>query len=82
MEAEERPELAVHGLAGRADPHGALDDAEPRVFLHLVVAERLARLQLEQDCAGLVVGVQDDRISLAVGYLDLRELPGLHDPQG
>ena len=82
MKRKSVPGSASTDSPAAPDPHAALDDAQPGVLLHLMVAERLARLQLEQDGAGLVVGVQDDRIALAVGHLDLRQLPGLHDPQG
>ena len=71
--------LALHRLAGRASTRTRPSTThEPRVLLDLVVAERLPGLELDQDGAGLVVGVQDDRIARAVRGLDRASDPSFH----
>ena len=63
-------------------PHVMLDVAvehrHPRVLLHLMLAERLARLEHDQDGARSVVRVQDERVTGAVGRVNGEEVPRLH----
>ena len=86
-----RPSAARPGRSGRAcrasastdSPPArirtlALEHGHPGVLLHLVVAELLARVEHDQHRAGLVAGVDDDRIARAGRRLDLHQVPGLH----
>ncbi len=59
IEPEQRPDARVLACSPPASTsHAALDDDDPGVLLHLVVAQLLARLEAEQDRARLVAGVQ------------------------
>jgi hypothetical protein len=62
----------------RGDAHLAFDDGHPRTFLHLVIAERLARVEADHHRACRVRGVQDERISCPSGRVELRQPPRLH----
>ena len=48
------------------------------MFLHLVIAQRLARLEGQEDCASLVLAQKDGRRAAASGGRDFKEIPALH----
>jgi hydroxyacylglutathione hydrolase len=79
LEPEEHPGAGPVLLAARGDPHGTVDDGDPGVFLHLVVAERLPRLEHDQNRPCAVVRMEDGRIAGAGRRLDLEQVPRLHD---
>ena len=79
VEHEQPAGVRIHRFAAGGQAHDSLDDADPGALLHLVVAEPAAGLDPDQDGAGLVVRVQDDRVSRAVRGLDRTEVPGLHE---
>src|SRR5262249_56096763 len=64
--------------AAGADLDLAVEDRQPGVLLHLVLAELLARAEDDQDRARAVVGVQDQRITGAVRRVHGEEIPRLH----
>ncbi len=69
---------ADHTTAAR-DVDLTVDDGHPRVLLHLVLAELLARLEHDQHRARSVVGMEDDRIPRAVRRRGCKQVPALHD---
>lgn len=77
-EACERAHRGAHLVAARSEDDLTLDDDEPGVLLHLVVAEGLARLEADQNGAGFVVAAEHDRGTASAGRLQLDELPSLH----
>src|SRR4051794_8143755 len=67
-------------VAALADLDGALVDMQPRVLVHLVVAERLAGGQVDRDHAcGALVGVQ--HLGLAGFDGQRSEIPDVHAPR-
>ena len=52
---------------------------DPRVLLHLVIAEGLAGLEHDEHRARSVVLVDDERVARAVRRLDREKIPVLHD---
>jgi len=78
LEMRERAGGRVDLLAARADPSSALDHVEPGVLLDLMVAELLAGVDSDEDGAGLVLALQDDRRSSPVRSRDFGEPPALH----
>jgi hydroxyacylglutathione hydrolase len=79
LEPNHRAAAAALTLAGRrAELDLAVEHRDPRVLLHLVVAERLAGGEDDQDGARAVVGVENDRIAGAVGRGELEQVPALH----
>jgi hydroxyacylglutathione hydrolase len=80
IEAEEIAGNRANRIASRLDPSLARDDEEERSFLDLVIAERLVRVERDEDDAAFaVLRVEDDRRARTVGRVDLVELPVLHD---
>jgi hydroxyacylglutathione hydrolase len=78
VEPDHRPGSAgLHLLAG-GHLDLAVDHGDPRVLLDLVLAERLARLQDDEDGARARVGVEDDGIARPVRRLELQQIPTLH----
>jgi hypothetical protein len=77
-EAGERARGGVDLLATGAERDRAVDDDDPRMLLHLVVAELLAGLEADEHGAGLVVAPQDDRGAAASGRIDVGQTPALH----
>ncbi len=78
VEPHERSRPAVDGAAAAFDVDRSVDDGQPRVLLHLVLAELLARLEHDQDRPGTVVRVQDDRVAGAVRRGRRVKVPALH----
>src|SRR3954447_2758428 len=83
VEGEEAPDAALDRLAAGLDTHRAVDHRHERALLHLMVAERLARLEDDEDRARTGVRTQDDGRAVAAGSVDLAEVPPLHgaDPR-
>src|SRR5215213_9583881 len=71
LEVGEGASGSLDVAVGARDLHGALDDEEPGVLLHLVVAELLARIEADEDRPCLVLALQDDRRAGARRSLDL-----------
>ncbi len=78
LEVHERPGPSVEPLAPRADLGDPVDDDDPGVLLHLVVAELLARVKVDEDGARLGLAEEDDGIGCSSGGRDLAQLPRLH----
>lgn len=78
VEPQERARAAAHRAAPAFDLDLTVDDREPRVLLHLVLAKLLARMDHDQDRARPVVRVQDDRVASAVRRGRRVEVPALH----
>ena len=72
------PGAAADGAAAAFDVDLSVDHRHPRVLLHLVLAELLARLEHDQHRAGGVVRVEDDRVAGAVRRGRRVEVPALH----
>jgi hypothetical protein len=80
LEGDERAGVGIDRLAAGLDARATLDDHEKRVFLDLVIAQLLARLETDENGARFLVRVKDDRGSTAVRRLDLAQLPTPHAP--
>ncbi len=79
LEVEELAGAGVDGFVRCVDAHTALDDDEQTGLPHLMLAERLAGAQLdENDALRAVAGVEDDRRPFPVRSLYLAELPVVH----
>src|SRR5207249_2409189 len=78
VEREEGAGPALDRLAARFNAYRAVDDGDERAFLHLVVAQRLTRLEDDQDGACSLVRAEHDGRATAAGRLDLVEIPALH----
>ena len=61
-----------------ADARRAVDHEQPRVLLHLVVAELLAGIEPDEDGAGLVFAHEHHRRPRPAGGLDLGQPPRVH----
>lgn len=79
VEAHERTGAARLGPAARLDDDLAVDHHDPGVLLHLVVAERLAGVEHDQDGARRNVGVEDGRTPCSGRSIDRTEIPALHE---
>ena len=80
VEAEEIARDCADRVAARVDPRLAGEHEKQRGLGHLVVVQRLARLERDQDnTAFTVLRVENDRRARTVGRIDLVELPVLHD---
>jgi hypothetical protein len=80
LEVEQLARAGIDRLVGGIDPHGAVDDDEHSRLPHLMLAERLAGAQLDEDDAlGSVAGVDDDGRPHPVRRLDLIEFPVAHE---
>jgi hydroxyacylglutathione hydrolase len=82
LEEKEHAGLGLDGVAPDLDRGRALDDGEEGVLLDLVVTEFLARLEPDQDCPSLLVRMQHDGGSAALGRRDHAEVPEAHGPDG
>jgi hypothetical protein len=78
LEMRERARPRVDLLAARANPRPPVDYEHPRVFLDLVIAELLPRLEADEDGASLVFALEDDGRAAAPGSLDLGQIPRFH----
>src|SRR5436190_2479068 len=55
LEGEQRSGVRVERLSAGTDPNGPIDDEHESVLLHLMLAELLACVEPDQDCAGRFV---------------------------
>jgi hypothetical protein len=78
LEVRERPGRPLDALAAGVDLGLPVDDQDPRMLLHLVVAELLPGIEPDEHRARLVLALQDDRRAAPVGRLDRRQIPGFH----
>jgi hydroxyacylglutathione hydrolase len=78
LETGQRARPRVRRLAPTGDLDGPVEHGHPRVLLHLVVAERLSRLQDNQDGARTLVRMKNDRIARPVWCIHLKKIPALH----
>jgi len=78
LEMGKRAGGCLDGAVGAADARGSLDDEEPGVLLHLVVAELLPWIEADQDRPGLVLALQDHGRASPVGSRDFGKPPALH----
>ena len=77
LEADERPAGASTASPPARKVARALDDDDPGVLLHLVVAELLAGVEADEHRPRLVLAAEDDRGAAPARRLDLGEPPGL-----
>ena len=75
------PGPTVDRLAARADRDLALEHGDPRVLLHLVLAERLAGAEHDQDGASAIVRVEHDRVARPFGSIESEQVPALHQKE-
>jgi hypothetical protein len=61
-----------------ADPGGAVDDDDPRMLFHLMVAELLTGVEADEDGARLVFTQEDDGGAAPSGGVDRGQRPALH----
>src|SRR5262245_18342029 len=78
LEVEERAGGGLDRLTACRDPHRPVDDDEPGVLLHLVLAELLAGLERDQHRATLRDRVEDEGRARAARKLEPAQLPALH----
>ncbi len=78
LEVRKGPRGGLDLLAPSSNSGRPVDDEEPRVLLHLVVAELLPRLEADQHRAGLVLAHQDDRRAAPGGRVDPGQMPAFH----
>ena len=78
LEANEAAGLELDLLGAGADLDAAVDDHDPRVLLHLVVAERLAGVDRDEHGASAFVLMDDRRVARSAGRLDRPQVPVLH----
>src|SRR5204863_9452633 len=80
LEAEQSagPELDIFRARRHLDAPVQHDD--PRVLLHLMVAECLAAVDRDQHCARTLVLMDDVRIARAARRVDRMQIPVLHGP--
>lgn len=81
LEAEEHSRTRFVLVATRGDADGAFQHRHPRVLLDLVIPERLAGLEHDQDGSRSVVRMENGRVSCSSGRLDLQQVPRLHAGQ-
>lgn len=78
IEREEAALSTFDRLATGLDADGAVDHGHECPFLHLVVAERLSRLENDQHGARRCVGAKHHRRTRSARRLDLAQVPALH----
>lgn len=78
LEPRQRAGSNSDRLGARTDLDLALEHGDPRVLLHLVLAERLAGAEHDQDRARALVRVEDDRVPCPFGGIEVEEVPALH----
>ena len=78
LEPRHRAASGRDRLGSRADLDLTFEHDDPRVLLHLVLAERLTRTEHDQDRARAVVRVEDDRVACPLGCIEFEEVPALH----
>ena len=79
IRAEQHEELALAQDGPRAVALDlTLDDGDPRALFHLMIPERLSRVDPDHHRARSVACVEHDRIARSVGRVERRQLPGLH----
>jgi hydroxyacylglutathione hydrolase len=78
LEPNERPRHRLHRLAAGLDLHSTGDDDDVRVFVDLVVTELLPGIDTDQDRAGLLGRMEDDRASRTALRLRFEQVPALH----
>ncbi len=71
VEPREAAGPGVDGLAAGLEPDAPVDDDDVRTLVHLMVAERLPRIEDDQDRARLVLRMHDDRRTAAAGRVEL-----------
>jgi hydroxyacylglutathione hydrolase len=78
VEPHERSRSTTRGAAAAFDVDLSVDNGQPDVLLHLVLAELLARLKHDQHGASPVVRVEDDRVARPVRRGRRVKIPALH----
>jgi hydroxyacylglutathione hydrolase len=78
LEAQHRPAPAGLDLLARGQLDLAVEHGHPGVLLDLVLAERLTRLQDDEDGARAGVGMEHDRVARPVRRVELEQVPALH----
>jgi hypothetical protein len=78
LEVGQGPGPGLDFLTAGRDARRAFDDEHPGVLLDLVVAELLARIEADEDGAGLVLALQHDGRTASVGRVEFGEIPGFH----
>src|SRR5579862_60159 len=78
LEPEQLAGSDVRRLAARRDTHRPFDDRDPRVLLHLVLAELLTGCEHDEDGTRTVVLCDDDGVTRALRRGDREQVPVLH----
>jgi len=79
VEHAKRPSPGVEQLTAGLDARVAFDDQNKRMLFDLMVTERLAGLEHDEDRAGRFVGVEHDGRAAAAFDLDLVKVPAPHE---
>lgn len=78
FEPEERASTDHSRLTSGCHLHGAVDDENPRVLVHFMVAEFLTGLQHDEDSSRTFVLVDDYRVTHTLWRTNLKQVPLLH----
>src|SRR5262249_4861374 len=78
LEAHQRAGAELEPLVAALDVDAALDARDPRVLLHLVLAELLARREHDEHGSRGVVGVDDEGVPGAARRIHREQVPVLH----
>jgi hydroxyacylglutathione hydrolase len=78
VETKELARADVLRLAAHRDADDALDDRDPRVLLHLVLTQLLARREHDEHRTRAVVLSDDDRVARPLRRVDREQVPVLH----
>src|SRR5262249_21018745 len=78
LEHAKRAGAGLDGLLSGLDARSAVDDEDVGVLLDLVLAERLPRFEDDEDGAGGILRVENDRRAAAAFDFDLVEVPAPH----
>src|SRR5207245_10075208 len=81
LEPCERARAAADRLAARADLDLPFEHRDPGVLFHLVLADRLAGAEHDEDSASTFVRVEHDRIARPLGSIEVEQVPVLHQQE-
>ena len=80
LEAKQSSGAELDGLTAGRHLYRPVDDRDPRVLLHLVLAQRLPGVEGDEHRSSALVLVHDVRVERASGSVDRTEVPVLHSP--
>src|SRR5204863_2277774 len=79
LEHAERAGARLDRVASGLDPRPPVEDEDVRVLFDLVLAERLSRVEDDEDRPGCVLRVENDRRAATAFDLNLVEVPAPHE---